>query len=276
MALLKTTAQKVLPRSWYAILRRCWHRLRLACYRPHLVQHTYGNVPLRLWIADPLAAGWYDHDWTEPPEVGVLREGRLRPGDRVFDLGAHQCLVALLLGRIVGPAGTVIAVEGSAHNAAIGRRNCRLNPPAPIEIVHAVVSDHSGEEVFNLGLNGHVDHPGNEWGRQRVPAITLDELTARYGAPAAILVDVEGFECRVLAGARATLQTCPDWVIEVHTGVGLEDLGGSVEELLGFFPPQYRLFAMPMEAVRSWPFAKEVPCRANASSWWHRPAVTWG
>ncbi len=40
------------------------------------------------------------------------------------------------------------------------------------------------------------------------------------------------------AGAKATLDLRPDVFVEVHVGHGLEDFGGSVEELLAFLPEQ--------------------------------------
>ena len=53
-----------------------------------------------------------------------------------------------------------------------------------------------------------------------------------YAGHDVVLVDVEGFECRVLAGAAATLAGEADWAVEVHVGCGLEAAGGSVERVL--------------------------------------------
>jgi hypothetical protein len=44
-------------------------------------------------------------------------------------------------------------------------------------------------------------------------------------------------------GARKTLQYYPDCCIEVHIGCGLENYGGSIEELISYFPRgRYGLF----------------------------------
>ena len=61
-----------------------------------------------------MGAGWYDHDWPELPEIALLKQHGLRPGARVFDIGAHQGVVALMLSKTVGPEGFVLAVEASA------------------------------------------------------------------------------------------------------------------------------------------------------------------
>jgi hypothetical protein len=53
-----------------------------------------------------------------------------------------------------------------------------------------------------------------------------------------VFIDIEGYECQALRAAPTTLATWPDVFIEVHIGAGLEMFGGSVEELVGFFPEQ--------------------------------------
>jgi FkbM family methyltransferase len=48
---------------------------------------------------------------------------------------------------------------------------------------------------------------GVEWTRgARVPVHTLDELIERFGEPAFVKIDVEGFEAEVLAGLRAPIR----------------------------------------------------------------------
>ena len=97
--------------------------------------------------------------------------------------------------------------------------------------------------MFNEGMNGQVDDGSGEWGRREVRAVTIDDLSRQYGIPDVLFLDVEGFECHALHGARETLAGRPDCFVEVHTGVGLEKFGGSVSEVASFFPPDtYKLF----------------------------------
>lgn len=65
-----------------------------------------------------------------------------------------------------------------------------------------------------------------------VPSVTVDTLAKLYGMPDVVYVDVEGFELAVLNGATEALEGRPDLMIEVHVGCGLEEAGGSANELI--------------------------------------------
>jgi FkbM family methyltransferase len=176
----------------------------------------------------------------------LLKRGQLKPGARVFDLGAHQCVVAMMLAKIVGPDGQVIALEASRHNAEIGERNRSLNRIANLRVVTGAVARESGTIVFSRGLNGRVDTGNGAFGRTRVQAFSVDDLARTHGTPSVLFIDVEGFECEVLRGARETLSNAPDLFVEVHTRCGLEDYGGSCRELYELLSSyQYTLLAAP-------------------------------
>src|SRR5438094_809548 len=138
MSSLRNIARRLVPQPLWTKLRLMRIRRGIAKYPARDVTHTYGGVPLKVHLADPLGAGWYDHDWDELPELAFLsRSGRLGHAARVFDLGAHQGVVALMLGNIVGPQGGVIALEANEHNARVAERNRLLNNAQQITVLHA-------------------------------------------------------------------------------------------------------------------------------------------
>jgi FkbM family methyltransferase len=186
-------------------------------YSPTVVAHTYGGNRFNVMLADPLAEGWYDHDWERLREIDELvRRGGLGPGAIVFDVGAHQGVVALMLAAEVGPRGKVVAVEAQPHNASIARRNVGLNGASNIEVVHAAIADRSGTVRFADGLNGRVD-AGTRLGNVEVEAVTVDQLAQLHGAPDVVFLDVEGYEGKALAGAAATLYSRnTSFFVEVH------------------------------------------------------------
>jgi FkbM family methyltransferase len=216
----------------------------LDTYPRHIVRHRYGEVQLAVELADPLGEGWYDHDWQVPPELRLLRERGLRAGARVFDLGAHQGVVALMLAEAVGPGGQVVAVEPNPHNAAQCIRNRELNAKPWVEVVQAAVAGEQGTLLLNGGLNAQAAALGDYAGVTEVPAVTVDALTEQFGPPDVLFIDVEGFEVQALRGAGQTLANRPDCFVEVHAGCGLERSGGRVEDIVACFPTAiYELWA---------------------------------
>ncbi|MGL4551462.1 MAG: FkbM family methyltransferase [Gemmataceae bacterium] len=240
-------ARCLVPGWLWTKLRLARQRLTLARYGSRVVSHTYAGFPLRVHLADPLAEGWYDRDWPPMPEVELLKRYRLKSGALVFDLGAHQGVVALILARTVGPTGAVVAVEANPHNAEQGRRNRDLNHAPQLTIMHAAVADRPGTMTFNQGLNGQMDDGSGAWGTAEVPAVTIDQLADRHGRPDVLFIDVEGYECHALRGAARTLEGRPDCFVEVHVGEGLERFGGTAADVLGFFPEEHyeRFVASP-------------------------------
>lgn len=177
-------------------LLRSWkmHRV-LKSFRHRKVRHNYGATPLTVMLTDPLGVGWYDHDWEELPEILLLKRYQLREGAIVFDLGAHQGIVAIMLAQEIGGTGKVIALEPNYHNIQTLIENCKLNDRKNITAVQEAVSDYCGHIDFNIGLNGQVDDGTGESGRCAVKSSTIDSLSERYGAPNVLFLDLEGMEC---------------------------------------------------------------------------------
>lgn len=256
--MLRQIARSILPK----ILPSLWTRLRtlnlnqtIKTFVPRTVEHTYGGIKLCIELRDPLAEDWYDRNWEELAEIAFLKSKRLREGARVFDLGAHYGVVALMLAEVVGSTGQVIAVEGTPHNAAAAERNRQLNGASQLTVVQGAISDKPGELEFCADFNGTAVI-GNARNKIKVPAFTVDDLSKKYGYPDVLFFDIEGFEVRALQGAANTLLRKPDCFIEVHVGVGLEDAGGSVAKLVSFFPTKdYELLMLDPEINDAWQLA---------------------
>jgi FkbM family methyltransferase len=220
-------------------------------YQPRVVRHRYAGFELQVLLNDPMAEQWYDTGWpdlSDIPELPLLQRHGLAPGARVFDLGAHQCVLALILARLVGDSGSVVAVEAGAHNVRVAERNRELNGASNLTILHAAAGDGASSTLpFVEDLNGRVDDRpnGRGPGLVEVPAVSVDGLAARFGQPDVVVIDVEGFEHRVLAGARATLAAAKAaFFVEIHVGCGLEQSHGSLGDVLSQFPPhRYELLA---------------------------------
>jgi len=249
--LVRALARALLPAATRAQLRGRLRRLRLrlavARFRAYDARHRYGGASFVVRIADPLAQAWYDHDWDSLPELELLRRrGRLRPGARAFDVGAHQGVVALMIAGVVGRTGRVVAVEAVPHNVQLLRRNASANACPQLEVVHAAIGDADGSLWFSEEWNGWVSpEPGVG---VRVESVMIDTLTARHGPPDVLFIDVEGYEIHALRGAARTLaRSAPDLYVEVHVGVGLERFG-TKDDVFALIPSGYDLYVAPGEA----------------------------
>ena len=146
-----------------------------------------------------------------------------KPGMVVYDLGAHIGYFSLVLSRCVGPSGQVFAFEPDPANQRALMRNLETNRATNVKVVPKVVADTSGSVVFAAFDFSSVSHIATQRTPDDarlidLPSISLDDFVYREGnpPPAAIKIDVEGAEPRVLAGAERLLRDArPVVVVEV-------------------------------------------------------------
>ena len=230
---LRRAARTILPGWMWSRIRVLRNRFAVARFRERIVEHRYGGFDLHIALTDPLARGWYDHD-SDMREVDLLRRHGLRAGARVFNLGAHQGVVAAVLASAVGPQGHVFAIEANPRDADLANRNKDLNGLDQLTVINAAAATESGTRSFHT-LDGRLERSGNSGpGVVEVPAVSVDDLAAQHGQPDVLFVDIEGAEGEALRGAARTLASTPDCFVEVHVE-WLGAWGDTVDAILNFF-----------------------------------------
>lgn len=188
---------------------------------------TVCGGPLRgMRLSVDLAREKYYWLGTHEPRVQRALKSIIRPGDVVYDIGAHAGFFSLIAALHTGNAGRVIAFEALESNVHRLREGAAANHITNVDVHALALSDHVGEERFAIHdssleglLLGDGAVPATHESAVMVQVSTLDALVgAGMAAPDVIKVDVEGAEGRVIAGARETLADhTPALLIEIHS-----------------------------------------------------------
>ncbi|MFQ5889300.1 MAG: FkbM family methyltransferase [Gemmatimonadota bacterium] len=169
----------------------------------------------------------------------------MRPGDQVWDIGAHKGYVTLALARKVGSEGVVTAFEPSEMNLWFLRRHIRWNELGNVRVMPVAVSDQVGHDRFG-GEGGTATFRLGR-GDEVVRVSTIRGLVEEEGlaAPDVLKIDVEGNEGPVLRGAGELLSDDLVLFVAIH---GREQYGECRELLLA---SGYRLYESRELAVRT-------------------------
>jgi FkbM family methyltransferase len=153
--------------------------------------------------------------WIGSYERHVVREMRklVQPGMISYDIGAHIGYMSLVLSKLVGSSGRVIAFEPDPDNVASINTNIRRNGISNIRVCPMAVADKSSEVHFATFGYSFVNHIAeeNEPADARIilsTAVSLDDFVyaGENSPPDFVKIDVEGAEDRVFTGGERLFQ----------------------------------------------------------------------
>jgi len=194
-------------------------------------------------------------DGCHEPETAFFLQRLIKPGNRLWDIGACHGFVSLRMARLTGAEGIVDAFEPIASNRARLDVNLRLNPELAKRIslhpyalsVRAGNTEMQRTSTRNPGASFVMtERPAEDKGRIQAGTAGIENVTIRPAdsvweeadSPViqGIKIDVEGHEMQVLAGMAALVKRFPpDWfLVEVRDSF-LKAAGSSKEELFAWF-----------------------------------------
>jgi FkbM family methyltransferase len=186
--------------------------------------------------------------------------GFIANGDLCFDIGAN---IGDRVGIFLSLGGRVVAVEPQPHCVEVLSAQYGGNPR--VTILPAAVGAANGiQDMFVAGTStissmspGWIEavkkserFPGLSWDAKiSVDVVTVDELVNRFGPPAFIKIDVEGFEEEVIRGITSPVKALsfeftPEYAdaaacsIRHLGGLGPVELNFSPGETMSFIRPQ--------------------------------------
>lgn len=125
----------------------------------------------------------------------------VKPGDVVYDIGAHVGYFTIICAKLVGPTGQVVAFEPFPENHEYVLRHVALNHLTNVVPVQAAVGAKNGTMSFEAGWHsatGRTSSGGS--GTLRFKVVELIEFmrTNAVRAPNLIKMDIEGAEEEVI------------------------------------------------------------------------------
>ncbi|HOK57823.1 MAG TPA: FkbM family methyltransferase [Methanothrix sp.] len=178
----------------------------------------------------------------------------IRPGEVVFDVGAHIGSFALRAARMAGEDGLVVAVEPERSNYELLKRNAEGTEN--IVPLRMALSDFKGTGRLSLA-EGTVAHSlvfrrSASW--EEVPVSTMNGLIEDLGIrPDVVKIDAEGAALRILSCAES--MRCRKIAIAAYHFPGEDLQVAGMLRSMGFVP---KIVHVRASIYRS-PFAPRVP-----------------
>jgi FkbM family methyltransferase len=178
--------------------------------REHFETRIEHGIRMRLHFDSELARLIYCDDF-ESIERNFVNDF-LRPGDVFVDVGANIGLFSLIAANRAGNSGMVYAFEPAGKTFHRLHENLKINDFKNAQCFQLALSDQSGEFPFYTSEDGFdawnsIAHPiaGKSFSKESVQCLAWDHFARIHdllGKVTMMKIDVEGWESRVLEGAR--------------------------------------------------------------------------
>lgn len=190
------------------VAHRIWERMR---NRERVVIATIDGITYELDLRELIDSHLYYAGGFEPASANAIRK-MCRRGHIVLDIGANVGCHTLTMARLAGATGRVFAFEPMPWARAKLEKNLSLNSFSNVRVVKLGLSDTPGVASVHFrsswSLNGaeNVEAPEST-AATTIEFVRLDDYVAaeKIRGVDFVKLDVDGYEPKVLRGARKTL-----------------------------------------------------------------------
>lgn len=185
------------------------------------------------YYSDTALTYYLDSNQVPEPELIHVLFRALKPGNLAIDAGACVGFFTIIMSRLVGPTGKVIAIEPDSRNLAMLRKNLDINDCSNVEIIEQPLT--ATEESVPFFEN--VENGQSSLHLKEAEAVTRHRLSTTLarvigaGRPTLLKMDIEGSETEALHGMSEFDEFIPYIVSEVNPHA-LDRADSSVEELV--------------------------------------------
>lgn len=174
---------------------------------------------------------WYaqNHQLPEPEVIHVMTRA-IAAGDCVVDAGANVGFFTVLMSKLVGERGRVLAVEPDRKNVVKLKKNLDINSCKNVDINDCAIGRGAGlAPIFGHADNGQTHMFGQGEPVDFVNVETLDSAVSYLpNRPTLIKMDIEGSET---AAVESLSYRCPCIVSELNSPA-LQRAGSSARDLM--------------------------------------------
>lgn len=218
------------------LFARCLLRIRpapLACGLSRLFQlhhRRYLRTPEGLFYINPISTfGYALLNGAYEPDMSAVLEQHLHNGAVFVDLGANEGFFSVVASRLVGPRGSVIAVEPQSRLQSVLLKNFEINNCYNVRLIRCAIANQTGVTRLmiapetNTGSSGLFRSTRYRLPSEAVQAFTLEEFFEKVGLDRCdlIKIDVEGAEYDIVTSSTAFLKRgiIRNVAIEFHDAV---------------------------------------------------------
>jgi FkbM family methyltransferase len=146
----------------------------------------------------------------EPTSTKIVRD-IVKSGDVVLDIGANIGYYTVIISKIVGNSGKVLAFEPTKHFAKVLKENIKVNKLENVSVYEYGLSNKESESDIFIGDNSATIHwlenQGTPINKETISLKALDSIIDSLNIEKIdfIKIDVDGHEPSFLEGAWKTL-----------------------------------------------------------------------